>query len=66
MLPISNTELCEVLYPLGPYASGLVEPLDVRDGHIYVPTPPGIGAVYDWAAIDEATVERLTFDVNDQ
>jgi len=60
-LSISNTEFFEVLYPLEPYAFGLAEPLDIRDGHIYAPSAPGIGAVYDWTAIDAATAERLTF-----
>lgn len=60
-LGIPNTTYFEVLYPLDTYAFGLVEPLDIRDGFIYPPSAPGIGAVYDWDAIDAATVEVLSF-----
>jgi L-alanine-DL-glutamate epimerase-like enolase superfamily enzyme len=60
-LAISNTTYVEVLYPLDRYAFGLAEPLDIRDGFFYPPSAPGIGAVYDWPAIEAATVEVLTF-----
>ncbi len=60
-LAISSTTYVEVLYPLDRYAFGLAEPLDIRDGFIYPPNAPGIGAVYDWPAIDAATVEVLAF-----
>lgn len=60
-LAISNTTYVEVLYPLDRYAFGLAEPLDIRDGLLYPPSAPGIGAVYDWPAIEAATVEVLTF-----
>lgn len=60
-LAISNTTYVEVLYPLDRYAFGLAEPLDIRDGFLYPPSAPGIGAVYDWPAIEAATVEVLTF-----
>jgi L-alanine-DL-glutamate epimerase-like enolase superfamily enzyme len=58
-LAISNTEWFELLYPLDDFSFGLTEPLDIRDGYIYPPTGPGLGAVYDWDAIDDATVEVL-------
>jgi len=35
----------------------LAEPLNIRDGYAYAPTGPGLGAVYDWDAIENATVE---------
>lgn len=63
-LSISNTTYFEVLYPLDRYAFGLAQPLDIRDGYIYPPLTPGIGAEYDWDAIDAATVEVLTFSSN--
>jgi L-alanine-DL-glutamate epimerase-like enolase superfamily enzyme len=59
-LAIPNTTYFEVLYPLDTYAFGLAEPLDIREGFIYPPSAPGIGAVYDWNAIDAATVEVLS------
>lgn len=58
-LSISNTEWLELLYPLEDFTFGLAEPLDIRDGYAYAPRRPGIGAVYDWDAIDDATVEVL-------
>lgn len=64
-LAVSNTEFFEVLYPLDTYGFGLAEPLDIRDGRIYPPAGPGIGAQYDWNAIDDATVERLVVTAND-
>lgn len=60
-LTIPNTTYFEVLYPLDRYAFGLIEPLDIQNGHIAPPPAPGIGAVYDWGAIDAATVEALAF-----
>ena len=59
-LTISNTTYFEVLYPLDRYNFGLLEPLDIREGFIYPPQTPGIGARYDWDAIDAATVEMLS------
>lgn len=58
-LSISNTAWFELLYPLEDFSFGLAEPLDIRDGYIHAPTGPGLGAVYDWDAIDNATVEVL-------
>lgn len=58
-LSISNTEWLELLYPIEDFSFGLAEPLDIRDGYAYAPLRPGIGAVYDWDAIDDATVEVL-------
>lgn len=58
-LAISNTSYLELLYPLEDFAFGLAEPIDIRDGYAYAPTIPGIGAVYDWDAIDNATVEVI-------
>ena len=58
-LAISNTGWFELLYPLEDFAFGLVEPLDIRDGYAYAPAGPGLGGVYDWNAIDDATVEAL-------
>jgi L-alanine-DL-glutamate epimerase-like enolase superfamily enzyme len=58
-LSISNTQWFELLYPLEDYAFGLAEPLDIRDGFAYPPSGPGLGAVYDWDAIENATVEVL-------
>jgi L-alanine-DL-glutamate epimerase-like enolase superfamily enzyme len=58
-LAMSNTNWFELLYPLEDYTFGLAEPLDIRDGYAYAPTIPGLGAVYDWDAIDNATVEIL-------
>ncbi len=63
-LAIPNTTYVEVLYPLDTYAFGLAEPLDIRDGFMYPPDAPGIGAVYDWNAIDAATVEVLSFSAD--
>jgi len=56
-LAISNTGWFELLYPVEDFSFGLAEPLDIRDGYAYAPTAPGLGAVYDWDAIDDATVE---------
>lgn len=58
-LSISNTAWFELLYPLEDFSFGLAEPLDIRDGYIYPPPGPGLGAIYDWDAIDDATVEVL-------
>jgi L-alanine-DL-glutamate epimerase-like enolase superfamily enzyme len=58
-LSISNTEWLELLYPLEDFEFGLAEPLDIRDGYAYPPDRPGIGALYDGDAIDDATVEVL-------
>jgi L-alanine-DL-glutamate epimerase-like enolase superfamily enzyme len=58
-LSISNTEWFELLYPLEDFSFGLAEPLDIRNGYAYAPDTPGLGAVYDWDAIDNATVEVL-------
>ncbi|MCU1523931.1 MAG: mandelate racemase [Microbacteriaceae bacterium] len=58
-LAISNTGWFELLYPIEDYDFGLAEPLDIRDGYAYAPTGPGLGAVYDWDAIENATVELL-------
>jgi L-alanine-DL-glutamate epimerase-like enolase superfamily enzyme len=56
---ISNTQWFELLYPLEDYTFGLAEPIDIRDGYAYAPKGPGIGAVLDWDAIENATVEIL-------
>lgn len=56
-LAMSNTGWFELLYPIEDFAFGLAEPLDIRDGYAYAPTTPGLGAVYDWDAIENATVE---------
>jgi len=58
-LAISNTGWFELLYPIEDFAFGLAEPLDIRDGYAYAPTGPGLGAVYDWDAIENATVGIL-------
>lgn len=58
-LSISNTGWFELLYPLDDFDFGLTVPLDIRDGYAYAPTAPGLGAVYDWDAIDDATVEII-------
>lgn len=58
-LAMSNTGWFELLYPLDDFSFGLAEPLDIRDGFAYAPTTPGLGAVYDWDAIDDATVEIM-------
>lgn len=58
-LSMTNTGWLELLYPIEDYAFGLATPLDIRDGYAYAPTTPGLGAVYDWDAIDDATVEIL-------
>ena len=58
-LAMSNTGWFELLYPMDDFAFGLAEPLDIRDGYAYAPTRPGLGAVYDWDAIENATVEIL-------
>lgn len=58
-LAISNTGWFELLYPIEDFTFGLAEPLDIRDGYAYAPTGPGLGAVYDWDAIENATVEVL-------
>jgi L-alanine-DL-glutamate epimerase-like enolase superfamily enzyme len=58
-LAMSNTGWFELLYPLEDFAFGLAEPLDIRDGYAYAPQAPGLGAVYDWDAIDDATVESI-------
>lgn len=58
-LSMSNTGWFELLYPLDDFTFGLAEPLDIRDGFAYAPTTPGLGAVYDWDAIDNATIEIL-------
>lgn len=60
-LAIPNTTYLEVLYPLEAYAFGLAVPLDIREGVIVPPLAAGIGAAYDWDAIDAATVEVLSF-----
>ncbi|HEU0206104.1 MAG TPA: enolase C-terminal domain-like protein [Pseudolysinimonas sp.] len=56
-LAMSNTNWFELLYPTDDFGFGLAEPLDIRDGYAYAPTAPGLGAVYDWDAIENATVE---------
>ena len=56
-LAMSNTHWFELLYPIEDFAFGLAEPLDIRDGYAYAPMTPGLGAVYDWDAIENATVE---------
>jgi L-alanine-DL-glutamate epimerase-like enolase superfamily enzyme len=58
-LAISNTGWFELLYPIEDYSFGLAEPLDIRDGYAYAPAGAGLGAVYDWDAIDNATSEIL-------
>ncbi|AZI56851.1 mandelate racemase [Nakamurella antarctica] len=58
-LSMSNTGWFELLYPLEDFTFGLAEPLDIRDGYAYAPQAPGLGAVYDWDAIDNATIEIL-------
>jgi L-alanine-DL-glutamate epimerase-like enolase superfamily enzyme len=58
-LAIPNTGWLELLYPIEDFDFGLAEPLDIRDGYAYAPTGPGLGAVYDWDAIENATVELL-------
>ena len=35
------------------------EELEIVDGYAFAPQRPGLGAVYDWDAIDDATVEIL-------
>lgn len=56
-LSMTNTEWLELLYPVEDYTFGLATPLDIRDGYAYAPTAAGLGADYDWDAIDAATVE---------
>lgn len=58
-LAMSNTGWFELLYPIEDFAFGLLEPLDIRDGYAYAPQAPGLGAVYDWDAIDDATLEII-------
>lgn len=58
-LAISNTAWLELLYPIEDFSFGLAEGLDIADGYAYAPKRPGLGAVYDWDAIDNATVEVL-------
>ena len=58
-LAMSNTGWFELLYPLEDFAFGLAEPLDIRDGYAYAPDAPGLGAVYDWDAIENATVDII-------
>jgi L-alanine-DL-glutamate epimerase-like enolase superfamily enzyme len=58
-LDVRVTGWFELLYPMEDFAFGLAEPLDIRDGYAYSPTGPGLGAVYDWDAIDNATVELV-------
>lgn len=58
-LAMCNTGWFELLYPIEDFAFGLSQPLDIRDGYAYAPTAPGVGASYDWDAIDDATVEIL-------
>jgi L-alanine-DL-glutamate epimerase-like enolase superfamily enzyme len=58
-LAISNTGWFELLYPIEDFDFGLAEPIDIRDGYAYAPEGAGLGAVYDWDAIDDATVELV-------
>ena len=58
-LAMTNTGWFELLYPIENFAFGLAEPLDIRDGYAHAPTAPGLGAVYDWDAIENATVEVI-------
>ena len=58
-LAMSNTGWFELLYPIEDFAFGLAQPLDIRDGYRLRADGPGLGAVYDWDAIDDATVEIL-------
>ena len=58
-LAMTNTAWLELLYPLEDFAFGLATPLDIRDGYAYAPAAPGLGAAYDWDAIDDATVEII-------
>lgn len=58
-LAIPNTQWLELLYPLEDNAFGLATPLEIIDGYAYAPQAPGLGASYDWDAIDNATVEVL-------
>jgi L-alanine-DL-glutamate epimerase-like enolase superfamily enzyme len=58
-LAIPNTGWLELLYPTSDNAFGLTNPLDIRDGYAYAPTGAGLGAAYDWDAIDNATIEIL-------
>ncbi|MDF2435165.1 MAG: hypothetical protein JWP44_4796 [Mucilaginibacter sp.] len=58
-LAISNTGWLELLYPIEDFGFGLAEPLDIRDGYAFAPSGAGLGAVYDWDAIENATVEVL-------
>lgn len=44
-------------HPLDDFPFGLAEPRDIRDGYACTPTTPGLGALYDWDVIDNATVE---------
>jgi L-alanine-DL-glutamate epimerase-like enolase superfamily enzyme len=60
VLSISNSEYFELLYPMDQFSFGLKTPLDIRDGYIYPPAGPGLGADYDWDAIDNATVAHFT------
>lgn len=59
VLAISNSEYFEMLYPMEQFSFGLATPLDIRDGFIYPTGRPGLGADYDWDAIDDATVARF-------
>jgi len=58
-LAISNTGWLELLCRVEDFNCGHAEPLDIRDGYVYAPGAPGLGAVYDWDAIDDAAVELV-------
>ncbi len=54
---IRNCAWFEVLWPMAPFAFGLVGSLPIEDGFARIPSGPGLGHGLDWAAIDAATLE---------
>lgn len=50
-------------HPVDDFPSGLAEPFDIRDGYACTPTTPGLGALYDWDVIDDATVEIMCISI---
>jgi L-alanine-DL-glutamate epimerase-like enolase superfamily enzyme len=61
IMAIKNTELFEVLLPAGAQKYGLAEDIDVdREGYVYAPEKPGLGATIDFDLIARRKTAMLS------
>lgn len=56
---LANCTYFEVLLPAAYFDFGLVESIEVTDGHAVLPDRPGLGIDLDWDFIEDSTVEIL-------